>query len=55
MNKKYGVRFSAHGLGFVPEVPEYNLTFEEAEKIQKDWESYADTVGGRAEIVQQPD
>lgn len=47
----FGVRFSGHGSGFLPEHPLYNLTLEEAKAQALEWELRSDTIGGRAEIV----
>lgn len=50
-DKLFGVRFSGHGSSFIPENPECNLSFEEANKQALEWELLADTIGGRSEIV----
>lgn len=53
----YGVRYSAHGSQFrfdsFPDGNLYRYTLEEANTLGLDWESRADTVGGKAEIVRE--
>jgi hypothetical protein len=47
----YGVRFSAHGLGYKAPAAKCNLTLSEAEQQAREWEARASTVGGIGEIV----
>lgn len=52
---RYAVRFSAHGASLLPLKPScYPMTLSQAEAAVKDWESYADTVGGHAIIERDP-
>ena len=52
----YTTRSSAHGSDFVPlSNPErYEMTLEEAEADVRFWRAHADTVGGDAIVVKQP-
>jgi hypothetical protein len=51
----YTTRSSAHGSNYIAAEPEtFNMTLEEAEADVKFWRSYADTVGGDAIIVRDP-
>lgn len=51
--RRYAVRSSAHGFGFIPASnPEvYDKTWEDAMNDVAYWKSLADTVGGDAIIV----
>ena len=48
---QYGLRFSGHGSSFIPENPICNLSFDEAMRQAIEWELKADTIGGRAEMI----
>jgi len=52
-SQKYAVRYSAHGMAYLPLKPlKFNLSLEEAIEECKNWASYADTVGGDSIIVE---
>lgn len=52
VKRVFGVRFSGHGSSFTPEFPVCNKTFDAAKEEAIAWELKADTIGGRAEIVE---
>ena len=56
IQREYTTRSSAHGSPFVPLcTPEtFNMTLAEAEVDVEFWRCYADTVGGDAIIVRNP-
>jgi hypothetical protein len=49
---KYAVRYSAHGMAYLPLKPQkFDLSLEEAIEECERWKCYADTVGGDAFLV----
>lgn len=56
LERNYTTRSSAHGSDYVPNsIPEtFNMTYEEAKNDVHFWRIYADTVGGDAIIIKNP-
>lgn len=52
-NRRFGVRWNGHGFkGAMP--TDFTMTLAEAEEAVRDWECFADTIGGSGDIFESP-